>query len=78
MPSYETVQAALAEPPKVKIERIGRWSYRLTLFHTLTRQDEAVVLGRERARRKAGRMLARYERERQRAAEWAAESEYIR
>jgi hypothetical protein len=58
-------------PPHVKIEQVGRWTYRITVHHQLLMWTYGHALGRRRAERKARRALSWYLRMQQREARTA-------
>lgn len=55
------------ERPHAEVQRVGRWTYVVTVHHGLTCYGPGgrgwLVLGRRHAERKAARVLARYLRD---------------
>jgi hypothetical protein len=61
------------DQPHAEVQRVGRWTYRVSVVHGLTCYGPGGsgwhVLGRRRAERKAARVLARYLRDQARQAD---------
>lgn len=60
-------------PPHAQVQRIGRWTYLVSVHHGLSvwgpNASGWSVLGRRRANRKAAKVLARYLRDEGRRAD---------
>lgn len=55
--------------PVAEVQRVGRWTYRVSIARGLVSYGDWYVLGRRHAERKAARILARYLRDEARRAD---------
>lgn len=68
----------LGWPPKARVTRCGRWTWRVEFeFFPDGMNESAVVLGAKRAERRARRMLAAYIAKCERERDWALAAKTI-